>query len=82
MAGRQWWACRGEVEKMLTALTQEQEEGMVEWLSEHPVLWNKKMKDKNDIQMNIKPGKPPILFKNDTKAQRKRSSVADVVASA
>ena len=37
--------------KMLTALTPEQEEDMVEWLSEHPVLWNKKMKDYKDIQM-------------------------------
>ena len=67
---------------MLTALTAEQEEEMVEWLSEHSVLWNKKMKDYKDIPMNIKPVKPPILYKKDTKAQRKRSSVADVVASA
>ena len=29
--------------KLLTALTPEQEEEMVEWLSEHPVLWNKKI---------------------------------------
>ena len=37
--------------KLLTALTPEQEEEMVEWLSEHPVLWNKKMKDYKDTQM-------------------------------
>ena len=37
--------------RQLTALTSEQEEQMVEWLVEHPVLWNKKMKDYKDIQM-------------------------------
>ena len=40
--------------KLLTALTPEQEEEMVEWLSEHPVLWNKKMKDYKDTQMKLK----------------------------
>ena len=35
-----------------------------------------------DIQMNIKPVKPPILYKTDTKAQRKGSYGANVVASA
>ncbi|MEW8548748.1 MAG: hypothetical protein AB2693_35045 [Candidatus Thiodiazotropha sp.] len=37
--------------KLFTALTPEQEEEMVEWLAEHPVLWNKKMKDYKDIHM-------------------------------
>ncbi len=37
--------------KIVTDLTPEQEEDMIQWLRDHPVLWNKKLTDYKDITL-------------------------------
>jgi hypothetical protein len=37
--------------KMMTDLTAQQEQEMIDWLREHPVLWNKKLRDYKDTTL-------------------------------